>query len=207
MRRSRVLLGVALLATLAAVSEAKPKRKRGRVVRVERTLAGVQVPRMCGNVQPDGTLSCWYHEVKPGEHVVVLDENGRRATLEVRSVAPQMDGCNNAIGWTVSTSAQSGDLGQPSWTTVGIIDWDTSSKTKVMTNNGQIQAPSGNPAESVMYAIDDDADGDPDLLATYYTCDQVGQLQPYGSGFGCIAYYGRSGAEMRVLRVDIQKTC
>jgi len=208
MRRSRVLLGVAVLAMVASVSEAKPKRKRGRVVRVERTLAGVRVPRVCANIQPDGTVSCWYHDVRIGEQLSVLDENGRRAVLEVRSMQPQLDGCNNAVGWTVTTSAQSGDLGQPSWTTIAVIDWETSSKSRVLVNNGQLQPPSGNPSESIMYAVDDDQDGDPELVATYFTCDQVGQIQQqYGTGYGCIGYYGREGAGMRLLRVDIQKTC
>ena len=207
MRLSWVVLVIAVGGLAAAAADAKPKKKRGKVVRVERTVGGVRVPRLCANVQPDGTVSCWYHDVRAGEQMAVLDENGRRATLEVRSVQPQMDGCNNAVGWTVTTTPQSGDLGQPSWTTVAVIDWETSPKSRVLINNGQIQSPSGNPSESVMYAVDDDTDGDPDLIATYFACDQAGQIQQYGSGYGCIAYYGREGASFRTLRVDVQKTC
>ena len=214
MRRARVAaIAAVAIAVIAggAVAGKKSSRKKGRVVRVERTSAGRNLrPRLCNQVGMDGTISCWGMTVEVGEVAAVYDETGHKADLRVDTATPSIDNCQNTVGWTLGTSVVHGQIPQTySYSMYAIFDWRGTEQTRVIINNGQLMPPAGARAgESVLGGIDDNMDDTADLLVTYYQCDTSGNPAAYGSGAYCIVYYRHeAGQTYTELRNDIVRSC
>jgi hypothetical protein len=205
-----VAVGVGGVA-LAAKKKQRKGKKEGRVVRVERSSAGRNlVPRLCNQVSMDGTISCWGMTVEVGEVAQVYDETGHKADLRVDTAMPQMDNCQNTVGWTLGTTAVHGAVPQTyNYNMYAVFDWRGTDQTRVVINNGQMMPPPGSRAgESVLGGIDDNLDDVPDLLVTYYQCDASGNPASYGSGAYCLVYYRHdTGSSYTELRVDIVRSC
>ncbi len=205
----RSTLGMALLGALLVTSvrdgDARGKR-RGKVVRVERTrLAGVGKPRTCGNVRPDAA-TCYGSPPEVDEIGTVVDDTGQKGTVRVLSVTPMPDGCGNSVSWEIQTAPQSGDLSAATYTWALLFDVDTTTRTRVMYNNGNIPVPSNRPGENLWYAFDHDTDDIADFMITYYSCDATGGPLPSSSGY-CMVYYGREEVGYLEQRVDIVRNC
>lgn len=206
---SRALLAVALVAVIAvpaAAREKKAGKRKGKVVRVERTrLDGGGVVRLCGQVQPDGTAYCWGKAPVEGEVARVFDENGRRANLVIRAVLPQNDQCGNTTSWILQTSVQGGDISALSYMHAALIDWEGDARTHTV-QGAQLQGL--RTGENVWTAFDDDGDDVAELVITSYSCDISGNpAQTYPYGAYCMGYYQRDGSSYRLLRTDIVKQC
>jgi hypothetical protein len=209
-------LALALTASLVGVALARDKhhkqtRKKGRVVRVERTPGGRDLlPRVCGQVDPSGGVACWGRAIEVGEVATVYDETGRKASIRVDSVTPQYDGCQNTTGWQLTSSILTGNLDTVSYQGFAVFDWRGTAQTKTLYNNGQIPAPGGKIGETVLSALDDDGDDVADLIVTYFQCDPNGTPMQYGAGGGayCVSYYQRdAGVSYSELRTDVVRSC
>jgi hypothetical protein len=207
---SRSLLAIGLVAVIAMPADAGRKAKgkgkrKGKVVRVERSrLGGSGMVRMCQQVQPDGTAYCWGKPPVEGESLTVFDETGRRASLSVRTVTPQKDGCGNDTSWIIATTAQ-GDISQLSYMATALVDWEGEVRSHVV----QAQPiPGLRPGENAWSALDDDGDDIADLVITSFSCDTAGTIsQQYPSGAYCMSYYRREGTSYSMLRTDIVPSC
>jgi len=207
---SRSLLALALIAVIAAPAAARDKKsskRKGKVVRVERSRqGGAGVVRLCGQVQPDGTAYCWGGKAPAiGEVATIYDETGRRASLVIRTVTPLTDQCGNTTSWILATTPQGGDITQLSYMHQALLDWSGDARTHVIPN---APLPSARPGESVWAALDSDGDDVAELIITSYTCDPSGTpTTMYPSGAYCMSYYQRDGGSYDVLRTDIVKSC
>jgi hypothetical protein len=216
MKRAAVWSLVVLVAG-TGIALAKPKKKnprrKGKVVRVERTRhEGAGLPRLCSQVQPDGqgggTASCSGPPVQEGEVGSVVTENGQIAVLGVRSVQPMADGCGNTYAWQLTTDVRQGNLDQVTWQTYLLFDWKTNAQSRTLPNASMIPAPGGRTGEQIWAGIDDDGDEQPELMISWFTCDAAGQPSPYGQGgANCYVYYKREGSAYTELRLDVVKSC
>ncbi len=202
-------LAALVIAVVAPIAAGKSHRRRGRVVRVERTPPSkLLVPRLCSAINAtDGSTSCWGHSVEAGEVGSIYDETGKRAMFRVETVTPQVDGCGNATAYNLTTSVLQGSFDQVSYSSYSVIDWDGGDHGRLIVNNGQIAVPSTRVGESVMAAFDSDGDETPELIVTYYMCDASGSPQPTGSNNYCMVYYQRNGGSYDALRTDIVRSC
>jgi ribosomal 30S subunit maturation factor RimM len=211
MRRALIAAGlVALLVAPAIARDRHSGRKKGRVVRVERSRnSGHDMLRVCSNPQGDGSATCYGRPPKIGEVGTVVDENGVRGTVRVQSVTAQMDQCQNESSWAVTSTLQNGDLSQVTWQGTMLFDYTPAPTAHVIQNNGQLTIPSQRAGETLMSALDNDNDAVPDLMITWYYCDLSGAVMQYGQGNNayCMVYYARSGAKYDELRIDVVKNC
>jgi hypothetical protein len=207
---SRSLLAALVIAAIAmpadAGRKAKNGKRKGKVVRVERSrLDGAGMVRMCISVQQDGSATCYGKAPRVGEMATVFDETGRRATLAITAVTPQLDSCGNEVNWFMTSNVQ-GDLSQMSYMAVALIDWEGETRTHAVPAQ---QIPGLRPGENVWTGFDDDGDQVADLLITSYSCDASGTSQQYGAGaMGyCMSYYKGEGSSYTMLRTDIVPSC
>jgi hypothetical protein len=191
----------------------RPGRRRGKVVRVERSrLDGVGTPRLCTNPRPDGGASCYGRPPAVGEVGMVVDENGVRASVRVQEVKPVHDQCGNVNSWEVTTLVRSGDVAQVTMSGAMLFDWAATAKSRTMLpgyyGQAQIPIPGGRQHETLMGAIDDDGDDRADLIVTWYSCDSLGNVTQYSrGGHYCVVHYARDGAGYQQLRIDVVRNC
>ena len=209
MRRVALVLCAALVAAPIAPGDAAPKRRKGKVVRVERTRGGDQpMPHLCMNLQANGQAYCWGYKPRLGETLTVFDVNGRRGTLAIRGITPQLDACGNETSWVIDTTTTSGDLSQPDWQMVAMGDYPGTSRTHVVNNAQALPVPNGLAGEMIWQALDDDGNDVPELIITYYACDPTGApSQVYPSGAQCFGYLQGGDGGYRRVRTDIVKQC
>jgi ribosomal 30S subunit maturation factor RimM len=210
MGRALVAAGLLALVVTPAIARDKKNRKKGRVVRVERSRnSGHDFVRVCSNPQSDGSAMCYGRPPKPGELGTVIDENGVRGTVRVQTVAPVVDQCQNESSWSITSTVQNGDLSQVTWQGTMLFDYTPSTVAHVIQNNNQIPVPSQRPSETLMTMVDNDSDDQPDLMITWYYCDLSGTAVNYGQGQNayCMVYYARDGSKYDELRVDVVKNC
>lgn len=208
-RRPLLIAAAALVAVLVVPGDGDAKgKRRGKVVRVERSSrGGAGTPRIC-QYRSDGGGTCWGRPPKVGEVGTVIDEVGIRATARVLKVTAQPDSCGNDTWYELMTEVQAGDVSQLTGSPQFIVDWSSPARTRAMTNNGQIVIPGGRLGESLMTALDHDSDDLADLIFTYYTCDPGGNLVTTGPGGAyCFVYYQRDAGGYREMRTDVVKTC
>ena len=208
-----IATGALALAAGDGLARQKGKKgaKKGKVVRVERARIGGGEPRFCGNPRTDGGATCWGLPPEVGDLATVLDDTGPRGMVRVTEVKGTLDPCGNTASWEVSGRVQSGDLSQLNTGAAAfVIDWKTTSRSKAMNIYGSppVVAPGQHTNEMVLGAVDDDADGKPDLLLTWFYCDASGTSVLYGQGgHYCVLHYGRDGGSYRQLRLDVVKNC
>jgi ribosomal 30S subunit maturation factor RimM len=210
MRRALVAAGLLALLVAPALARNKSSRKKGRVVRVERSRnSGHDMVRVCSNPAADGSATCYGRPPRPGEVGTVIDENGVRGTVRVQTVTAQMDTCQNESSWAITGTVQNGDLSAVTWQGTMLFDYTPTAMSHVIQNNNQIPVPSQRPSETLMTMVDNNSDDQPDLMITWYYCDMSGTALNYGQGQNayCMVYYGRDGSKYEELRIDIVKNC
>lgn len=207
-------IALVVLVALAGVASARGHKRKGKVVRVERSASSrARIPRLCGSVSPDGTgkfsAQCWGRPIDTDEVGTVYDETGKKGMIRNEVTTGTPDSCGNTYAWSLSTTLIAGTLDTMSYNNYAMFDWDGGDRGRVIINNGQIPVPGNRAGESVMAMFDTDGDETPELIVTYYLCDlggnpvlQYGQQQGY-----CMVYYQRNGGLYDSLRTDIVKNC
>jgi len=215
-RRARAAIAIAAAAALAAgagdglAGDKKKTRRKGKVVRVERTKVDPGMVRMCGSPRPDGGATCWGQPPEVGEVGAILDDSGMRGTSRVTKVVPTLDTCGNTISYDIQGEVRGGDLSQLN-TSVGamVFDWKTGSRSRALNIYGSppVVAPGLHGAEFVLGALDDDGDSRPDLVLIWFYCDATGQSTRSGSGHYCLVHYRHDGTAYAELRLDVVRNC
>lgn len=192
----------------------KTTKRKGKVVRVERSrLAGGGNPRLCTNVQPTGSATCFVVPPQVGEIGQVLDDSGWKASVRVTAVTPVVSGCSTPSNFEVSIEVRSGDISQLTYNTqpVLVFDWQTSPRSKAFNQyyggygQSPVPIPGQRPGEMLLGAIDDEADGTADYIVSWYYCDaSKAPTTSYGQGgMYCFVNYVRDGAGYVERRIDI----
>lgn len=207
----RLALGVLAILVLVPtqVTDARPSRKKGKVVRVERGRAErMGAPRWC-QIRPDGSASCYGKAPDVGMVGNVVDDVSRKATVRVTQVTPSIDQCGNAVSWEIMTETVTGDVSQSNYAWAALFDYRGTANTRTMYQNGQIPVPGnrGPGIESVWTAFDDDGDDNADFIITYFSCDGSGQVSTQGYPGYCMVYYTKGSSGFLEQRVDIIRQC
>lgn len=214
MRRALVVAAVlaAVAAPAFARARSKPKKRKGKVVRIERSRRSkADLLRVCTGPQVGGSAICWGLPPKPGELGMVIDETGEKGRVRVDSVTPIPDCAQNESSWTLNGKVESGDLSTVSTQGLVLFDFAERGAARIIQQNGQIVMPGPRVGETLMSAVDTDGDDQPEMIVTWYYCDLTGAQQPYGtlSTAYCMVYYERStpGGPLEELRNDVVKYC
>jgi hypothetical protein len=202
-------VAVALVLVAATAAARSPKRhgKRGRVVKVERVPTRAHASaRVCTNVDSAGNSTCYGLPPRLNDEGYLLDNNAMYGDAELTRIDVEKDRCGNVTDWKVMAAAQ-GDISKISYGTL-VFD-DTLLPTARTIDTTGLVGPGAYPGEVTMTAVDDDADGKPDLLVTYYYCDTTGAPQATGAQNAyCLVYYGNEGdGVLAQQRVDVVRMC
>jgi hypothetical protein len=206
-------VAVALVATAAAAAGETAKRRRGKVVRVERGRGeAARLPRIC-SIDQTATISCFSQPPRVGEVGAVITDTGRVATVAVRTVQAHTDSCGHST-WSGTAEIRSGGLDQVLYSqSYLVLDWPATPQSKLINYPAAPVGVGRGPNIETMYVgIDDDGDSVPDFMAGYYMCDPSGNPNQGYSGYGggytyCMTYYQREGGRYRELRVDVVQQC
>jgi hypothetical protein len=192
---------------LAASAAAAPRP--GKVVRVERTpqrFAGF--PRFCA-VHPADLFGHCTGAKGPevGDRMTAIDQSRVLGVLRVTRVAPYPDGCQQTYQWMIEVAVESGDIASARGVVLGLSDVVVDSRQARLVNVDK--SPTGHPwGIDTIYAIDNNADGQPELSFVQFTCDDAGTPAMTGTAH-ChevwVTQPGRSLPER--LRHDRFKVC
>jgi hypothetical protein len=200
----------ALVIVALAALPAQAKRKKGRVVRIERSHSGTpRTLRMCSNPQADGSAVCYGVPPEIGETGIVVDDGGVKGRVTINSVSPSLDTCGNATGWNVTSTVISGDLSQLTSSGAIMLDYDVGQGAHVISNNTP-PLPNPRSTEIEMIAYSNDGDDVPEIFESWYMCDLGGVERSWATGqagYYCLVYYGRADNAYREERVDVVKNC
>jgi hypothetical protein len=203
----RAALGWIALAALAApsVADARDKskgRRRGKVVRVERSTHARTQPLACSMYYGSGT--CYGQEILVGTIASVVDEKGVRAEVRVKEVTPQPDRCGNPTGWSFTVDTLSGDVNAPGQIWL-VIDLPIHGLRTMQP--GTWQVPTGK-QENAWAAFDSQGDGTADYMVTWHNCDVTGMLQqnPSDPSF-CMNYYEYRSGDYVLIKQDNVRSC
>lgn len=219
MRRALAIVGVLGLAVgstpadagrggKASTKSGKSSKKRGKVVRVERTkLDGPGRIVVCTGAMSDGRSTCYGQPPASGDVGVVLDETGAKGRVRVNALNPGLDSCGNTTSWEVQGQVVDGDLSQLQWNGVVMFDRKPGDRSKVIQQTGQVVMPGRYPNEQFLTAVDDNDDLQPDLLVTWHYCDPAGNATPSQGGAYCLVYWTRVRSQLEQHRLDVVKNC
>jgi hypothetical protein len=164
-----VRLVLVVLCCLAGLADARPRKPRGKVVRVERNQPVIaSKARLC--TVYDAELATCSREVSVGEVGLVIDGDGNYGEATVLHSSRVADACGNTVTWTLTldgTRLSSRDL---NYNAVFVLDHRVADNGHTMA--ASMNTPSGRADEPVQHVIDDDGDNQPDLLITTYGCDE-----------------------------------
>jgi hypothetical protein len=216
MRRAAVALALLGVCAVPALARNRHKKKRGKVVRVERSSGARGAIRMCSsptnsatNAGYNASATCYGRPPKPGETGTVVDSTGVLGTVEIGTVAPGYDSCKNENYWSVEGTTRSGNLSTVTWQAALLFDYEPAATAKAIQNTANVLVPSQRAGETLMAAIDQDNDNIAELIITYYYCDLSGAVAQQGGGSQayCMVYYQRNGSRYDELRIDVVKSC
>jgi hypothetical protein len=172
----RAALAITLLAVAAAVAAAAPNRPRkrpGKTVRVERKQPAVaSTSRLCPLYDRD-VGSC-PREVAVGDVGLVVDAEGTYGEATIAEVTRINDTCGNPVTWNIVIDVSRLAPSDFSYNALLVMEHRVADGGQTVA--ASMDAPSGRPDENVQHALDDDGDGQPDLLVTSYACDE--RLKP-----------------------------
>lgn len=191
---------LALALGLARAASADARAPRGKVVRVERARGSRAVPRIC-SVQDDKAF-CFGTEPAANESIVVLDQTGVIAEARVVAATSFAGTIPCKIRWPVTVTFVRGDLAHLQGQAIGVIDGELDARrARLFAEDALPASPPGGSSEKVVLAIDNDADGTPDLELSEYAC--TGAAAQVGRG-KCLAEWTRRGGSLaRVLELDL----
>jgi len=157
---------IAVVIAIAGIADARP----GKVVRIERTAEVLVAPQVCMLRSPT-ELECVGQGPVPGDMVVVLDQQRPIAQLRVDTVRQHSLRCANV--WQVGVIQLRGDAARGQGRSLGIIGRIDQGRAHVLPAARPIRSTSGR-AEQILFGVDCDGDGKPDLIITRYPCDASG---------------------------------
>jgi hypothetical protein len=163
------LAAIVVALTMIQPASATP---RGRVVRVERTrTVPLFTPVLCVQMMNDGSGLCIGPQPKPGETIVVVDENQVLAEIKVDGSTKAMPNCDSV--WSVTGSVMRGDPTQGRRNkSIGLIDGTVDRQQSRRIPENKVPKPSED--SKVEIGIDRDGDGKADVIASEATCPGVG---------------------------------
>ena len=188
MNRSRwagVALAVVALAALPADSSAgrgRARGRKGRVVRVERTtVRSQQRVRIFYMTDMNGVPQAMAYGEAPenGGAVTMVTDQGVVARATIATWQDSGQACGNMWSGTASSIEWVNAKPTTYWYG-GIQGLDLEDSAKLVTNTVSVALPSG-AVGSIWLAIDRDADGEADLIATSYPCADSEPPKPDGS--------------------------
>lgn len=173
MRAALVLTVLVAAAAVAAAAPGKPRKRAGKTVRVERKQPQVSSKsRLCPLYDRD-VGSC-PREVAVGDVGLVVDAEGTYGEATITEVTRLGDSCGNPAGWNIVIDVSRLSSSDFSYNALLVMDHRVADGGRTLA--ASMDAPSGRPDENVQHALDDDGDGQPDLLVTNYACDE--RLRP-----------------------------
>jgi hypothetical protein len=196
---------VVLVAAAALAAEGAP---RGRVVRVERTIAAT-VPRICAMGGGTRGQNMCFGDPRVGDRIAVIDMAEKRVrgeyVIESVSEATELSSLGLCISSGVKSVRGSYAAGaEEGGHVMGLRGARLSRKlTQVLTS---VPAPSGRTDETVELAIDADGNGHADLVLTQYPCDANGVPASGGDG-RCFDTYLEQRGGLRRVQQDILRAC
>jgi hypothetical protein len=202
-----VLAAVALSAAPPSPAGAEPRRRAGKIVRIDRPrMRAAERVRVCSLTNPEGRrMTCLGGSPpEPGTRFGLVDDLGLRGHgLAVRAQASGQDYCKNGSAHEVELTYEEPrgleprpGPGSPFTLAVQGVPLDEGARLVL----DQQLRPSGREVEQVWMAVDRDGDGDADLAVTAFECsDQVRDLPLAASGQRvspyCLDYWLRDGAQ------------
>ena len=206
-RMSRVLPAVmvgVLAGGLVAAASAAPRRK-GKVVRIARTEPAVSTSlRFCQLHDLDvGTCP---REVRVGEVGWVLDADGTYGQASITEASPFVDACGTPTTWNVTIDMSQLTRRDYSYSALLVLDHPLSDASRLLPTS---QAPpAGRPGELVSQVLDDDGDGQGDVMITAFPCDERGRpAQGFAITHTCTDYWLEVRDAWRHARTDAVATC
>lgn len=167
----RLALVPAVLAVLAvaAVAAAAPRPRKGKTVRVERKLPQVSSKSRLCSIYDRDVGSC-PREVAVGDVGLVVDAEGTYGEATVTESTRITDACGNAVTWNIVLDVSRLSASDFSYNAVFVMDHRVADDGHTLP--ASIDPPSGRRDENVQHVLDDDGDGQPDLLVSTYACDE-----------------------------------
>jgi hypothetical protein len=206
------------------VRDGNRKASRARVVRIERSRTGGSgTLRACQvtyepNYPQSNMGMCWGAGVQEGEEATVVDPYGVHGRIRVTTVTEPNCSGGYYNAWTFQYELVDGNLDPNSTgyaTMHGIFDLSLAATARTV-EQGQVQVPNGSGYENPLVAVDTDgADGE-DLIVSYFSCDESGDVlqgTPYYGGGGttpyalCLDYWMLDGSVWHRGRRDIVPNC
>jgi hypothetical protein len=165
LRLAVIVVGLTMLTPAVATP-------RGRIIRVERTRTMPLVtPVLCVQMQNDGSGLCIGPQPKPGDLVVLFDENQVIAEIKIDAANKAMPNCDSV--WGVTGTVVRGDPSQGKRNKViGLIDGFVDRKNARRIPDAKVPRPA--PDSRVEIGIDRDGDGTVDVIASESTCPNTG---------------------------------
>lgn len=160
-----------MLVAAAAVAAAapRPRKRPGKTVRVERKQPQIaSKSRLCPLYDRD-VGSC-PREVMVGDVGLVVDAEGTYGEATITEVTRISDTCGNPVTWNIVIDLSRLTSSDFSYNAMLVMDHRVADNGRTVA--AAMEAPSGRPDENVQHALDDDGDGQPDLLVTIYACDE-----------------------------------
>lgn len=204
---SAVAVAAGPIHDLAAAPRPKPaKRGRsGKVVRVERNQPKVSSKARLCSLYDLEVATCTL-EVTAGEVGLVLDAEGNYGEAAVMSASRVSDACGNTVSWNIEVDVSRLTSRDFSYNAVFVLDHPVAEGGHTLP--ASMDPPSGRPDENVQHVLDDDADGQPDLLLTTYACDERGQpTRASRVSHNCFDTWVELRDEWRHARTDQVATC
>lgn len=202
-------VGLAAVGVAAAAPRSRPATKAGKrpgkVVRVERNQPKVSSKaRVCALYESEiGTCP---REVAVGDVGTVVDPQGTYGQATVVEVTRVPDACGNVATWSISIDTGhlvSRDYG---YNAVFVLDHPVVEGGRTLPTSQP--PPAGRADEVVQHLIDDDADGQGDLMVTNYACDEHGQATAASrTSNTCFDTWIELRDEWRHARTDLVLAC
>jgi hypothetical protein len=211
-RASWTLVVVAVALAVVAVpplAGAGPK-KRGKIVRIERTRNAARgTARVCRLLDVNMAI-CWGKPPVRGESAALLSpgtngREGNRGKVTINEVTEE-DACSTSRNWRATLDTSGADMVDlETWQTWVVLDVDLGPSARVTELSAD--GPEMSTYETSMLAIDRGRHGSaspPDFVVGVYSCDQDGQSNPSGATNGyCMQYYASDGGHWTQLRKDV----
>lgn len=187
-------LAFVLVAAMAVSAVAAP---HGRVVRVERARASVNViPIVCVELRADAGI-CIGAQPQIGDTIVVVDEQKTIAEMRVTTAQMYLPKCE--MIWSISGEVVRGDLSQGNRRkSLGLIDPLLDRRTGRRIEEDKLTAPE--PGARVGFAVDRDGDSAADVLVTSSSCGG-------GNGEDCIDIWTRRDKQLAKVWSTNLKNC
>ncbi len=194
----------ALLAGAVPAGDAAPRRS-GKVVRVQRSAPQASTRlRLCQLYDID--VGACSREVKVGDVGWVVDAEGAYGQAQIVAVTPSTDACGTTTAWNISIDNSGLTSRDYSYNAVLVLDHPIAENGRTLPTSQE--PPAGRAGELLSHIVDDDGDGQGDVLITTFPCDDRGAAaQAHRITHQCTDYWVEQRDTWRHARTDTMPTC